>query len=108
MTRAVVVSLAGLREGQMNDLEPKPSIRRSQWNLIFLILAVSACSVMYRIIVLGKLEQTAALFVGIPAVLAILLAMVPKAKTVMGGSQKASLSFCFSQVRSSAKASSVS
>ena len=26
----------------MNDLEPKPSISRSQWKLIFLILAVSA------------------------------------------------------------------
>ncbi len=72
----------------MNDLEPKPSISRSQWKLIFLILAVSAGSVMYRLIVLGRLEQTAVLFVGIPTVLAILLAMVPKAKTVKGGITK--------------------
>ena len=55
----------------MNDLEQKPSISRSQWRLIFLILAVSAGSVMYRLIVRGRLEQTAVLFVGIPAVLAI-------------------------------------
>ena len=72
----------------MNDLEPKPSISRSQWKLIFLILAVSAGSVMYRLIVRGRLEQTAVLFVGIPTVLAILLAMVPKAKTVKGGIMK--------------------
>src|SRR5580704_6815087 len=72
----------------MNDLEQKPSISRSQWKLIFLILAVSAGSVMYRLIVRGRLEQTAVLFVGIPAVLAILLAMVPKAKTVKGGIMK--------------------
>jgi len=72
----------------MNDLEPKPSISRSQWKLIFLILAVSAGSVMYRLIVLGRLEQTAVLFVGIPTVLAILLAVVPKAKTVKGGITK--------------------
>jgi hypothetical protein len=69
----------------MNDLERKTSISRSQWSLVFLILAVSAGSVMYRLIVRGRLEQTAALFVGIPAVLAILLAMMPKANTVKGG-----------------------
>ena len=72
----------------MNDPEQKPSISRSQWSLIFLILAVSASSVMYRLIVRGRLEQTAVLFVGIPAVLAILLAMMPKAKTVKGGIMK--------------------
>jgi hypothetical protein len=72
----------------MNDLEQKASITRSQWSLIFLILAVSAGSVMYRLIVRGRLEQTAALFVGIPAVLAIILAMMPKAKTVKGGIMK--------------------
>ncbi len=71
-----------------DDLEQKPSISRSQSRLIFLILAVSAGSVMYRLIVRGRLEQTAVLFVGIPAVLAILLAMVPKAKTVKGGIMK--------------------
>jgi hypothetical protein len=72
----------------MNDLEPKRSVTRSQWTLIFLILAVGVGSVMYHLIVLGRLEQTAALFVGIPTVLAILLAMTPKAKTVTGGIMK--------------------
>jgi hypothetical protein len=72
----------------MNDLEKKPSISRSQWSLTFLILAVTAGSVMYRLIVRGRLEQTAALFVGIPAVLAILLAMMPKARTAKGGIMK--------------------
>jgi hypothetical protein len=72
----------------MNDLEPKPSISRSQWSLIFLILAVSAGSVMYRLIVSGRVEQTAALFIGIPSLLAILLAMTPKAETVKGGITK--------------------
>ncbi len=69
----------------MNDLGTKPSISRSQWTLIFLILAVSAGSVMYRLIVRGRLEQTAVLFVGIPAVLAVLLAMMPNAKSAKGG-----------------------
>ena len=69
----------------MNNLGQESSITRSQWSVIFLILAVSAGSVLYRLIVRGMLEQTALLFVGIPAVLAILLAMAPKARTVKGG-----------------------
>lgn len=72
----------------MNNLGQKTSITRSQWSLIFLVLAVSTGSVMYRLIVRGRLEQTAVLFVGIPAVLAILLAMVPKARTAKGGIMK--------------------
>jgi hypothetical protein len=69
----------------MNDTEKKLSLRSSQWRLIFLILAVSVGSVLYRLIVFGRLEQTAMLFVGIPAILAIVLAMTPKAKTANGG-----------------------
>ena len=72
----------------MNDPGQKPSLSHSQWMLIFLILAVGVGSVMYHLIVRGRLEQTAALFVGIPTVLAILLAMTPKAKTATGGIMK--------------------
>ena len=72
----------------MDSTEKRLSLNRSQWSLIFLILAVSAGSVMYRLIVRGRLEQTAVLFVGIPAVLAVLLAMMPKTKTVKGGIMK--------------------
>jgi len=77
-----------MNDVEKNDVEKKISLNRSQWSLIFVILAVSAGSVMYRLIVRGKLEQTAVLFVGMPAVLAILLAMIPKAKTAMGGIMK--------------------
>jgi hypothetical protein len=69
----------------MNDTEKRLSLSPSQWNLIFLIIAVAFGSAMYRLIVRGRLEQTAVLFIGIPAVLAIVLAMMPKAKTVTGG-----------------------
>jgi hypothetical protein len=72
----------------MDSTEKRLSLNRSQWNLIFLILAMSAGSVMYRLILWGRLEQTAVLFIGIPAVLAVLLAMTPKAKTATGGIMK--------------------
>jgi hypothetical protein len=72
----------------MNDPGQRASLNRSQWTLIFLILAVAVGSLMYNVIVRGRLEQTAALFVGIPTVLAIFLAMTSKAKTLTGGIMK--------------------
>ncbi len=72
----------------MNDTEKRLSLSRSQWSLIFLILAASVGSVMYRLIVEHRLEQSAELFVGIPTVLALILAMTPKAGTVKGGIMK--------------------
>ena len=56
----------------------------ARWTLIFLILAVSAGTVMYKLTVREHLEQTSLLFVGIPAILAIILALTPKAKTALG------------------------
>ena len=67
----------------MTDSQPK-SIDRSRWLLISLIFAVTVGSVMYRLIVREGMEQTSLLFVGIPAVLAIILALTPKAKTALG------------------------
>ncbi len=68
----------------MNDTQ-KRSLNSSQWTLIFLIAAVTAGSLMYRLIVMKRVEQTSALFIGIPALLAIWLAMTPKAKSAKGG-----------------------
>lgn len=72
----------------MDNTEKELSLSSSQWQLIFLILAVGVGSIMYRLLVYGRLEQTAELFVGIPAVLALLLALTPKAKTAKGGIAK--------------------
>jgi hypothetical protein len=68
----------------MNDTE-KPVLTSYQWSLIFLILAVATGSVLYRLIVWNKLEQTSLMFIGLPTLLALVLAVTPKAKTAMGG-----------------------
>ncbi len=59
-------------------------LSQSQWNLIVLILAVAAGSLLYRLIAWGKLEQTALLFIGIPSLLAILVTLTSKAKSAKG------------------------
>jgi hypothetical protein len=44
---------------------------------------------MYRLLVLRRLEQTALLFVGIPVLMAVIIACTPKAKTIIGSILKA-------------------
>ncbi len=61
----------------------------ARWNVVFIILAVSFASVLYRVVVSRKMEQTALLFIGIPTALAVLVAATPKAKTVTGAILKA-------------------
>ena len=65
--------------------EPKKSgPTKSQWILASAILAITAAVLLYRILVWKRLEQTSALFIGIPAVLAMILVMTPRAKTTIG------------------------
>lgn len=69
--------------------DEKNEERAGRRALVFLIVAVSAVSALYRILLHQHLGQSAAMFLGIPAVLAILLALAPKAETVTGGILKA-------------------
>jgi len=69
----------------MDESPKKEPLSRSQWSLLCLILAVTAGSVIYKVIVHHRLEQTAMLFIGIPTVLAIALTLTPKARTAKGG-----------------------
>ena len=64
---------------------PEPVARFGSQYLIALTLAVAIGSVLYRIFTRERLGHSAALFIGIPATLAILLALTPRAKTATGG-----------------------
>ncbi|HMF55626.1 MAG TPA: hypothetical protein VK619_04650, partial [Pyrinomonadaceae bacterium] len=59
-------------------------ISRAQWTVAGLIVALAVGSLVYRLLVLEHLEQTAALFIGLPAILALALALTPKAKSATG------------------------
>ena len=60
-------------------------IEPAQWGVVGLVIAFTAGAFLYRWLMRGYLRHSAAMFLGIPAVLAILLALTPKAKTVTGG-----------------------
>jgi len=67
-----------------NDATESPD-RRSLWIVIAIALAGGA----YRIVSYEHLEQTSLLFIGIPAILAIVVALTPRAKSLTGGIMKA-------------------
>ena len=67
------------QESKRRNLEP------SQWAVIALAIAFAAGAVLYRVLRHIQLGDSAAMFLGVPAVLAILLALAPKAESVTGG-----------------------
>jgi hypothetical protein len=73
-----------------NELPVEPArtrpyrISSAQWSLVGITLALAVAAVLYRVLVLGRLEQTAGLFIGLPTVIAIILALTPRAKSVTG------------------------
>ena len=76
---------AALTHPDNRPKEEEQGISRDQWWLISLVLALTAGSLMYRMLVRADMTHSAAMFLGVPAVLAILLGLTAKAKTLTGG-----------------------
>src|SRR5438477_13012889 len=54
-----------------------------------IVMGIALAGVVYRLVVSQHLEQTALLFIGIPAILAVVVASIPRAKSVIGSIMKA-------------------
>jgi len=69
------------------DLHPEDErgVTPAQWWLISLVIALTVGAILYRALTHQALTHSAAMFLGVPAVLAILLAFTPKAKSLTGG-----------------------
>jgi hypothetical protein len=61
----------------------------ARWTLVGITLALTASVVVYRLTHKVGLSETGAFFVGLPAILAITVALSPRAKTVKGTTFKA-------------------
>jgi hypothetical protein len=62
---------------------------RARWTLVAITLALTAGVIAYRLTHSVGLNQTGAFFVGLPAILAITVALSPRAKTLTGTTFKA-------------------
>ncbi len=56
--------------------------------LLMILIALSLAAGLYRMLAAHRLQTTSAALLGIPALLAVLVALTPKAKTVTGGIMK--------------------
>jgi hypothetical protein len=65
--------------------EQNRKIEPAQWSVVAIIVAFAAGAFLYKLLMHERLGHSAAMFLGIPVVLAILLALAPRAKTVTGG-----------------------
>jgi hypothetical protein len=69
----------------MNEIEPRSnSISPAQWGIVALVVAFSAGSILYKLLMHVRFGHSSAMFIGVPAVLAILLALTPRAKSATG------------------------
>ena len=58
--------------------------RKLMGRYVGMVVALAVASVGYRILVLGHLEQSSLMFIGLPVILALLLASMPASKTATG------------------------
>jgi hypothetical protein len=66
------------------NAEGQPRFTAAQFALAAIVIAVAIGGAVYRILVNDRLEQTAALFIGLPAILALVLTLTPRAKSTVG------------------------
>ena len=59
-------------------------ISAAQWGLAGLIVALALGQIFYQLLVIQQLRQTAALFIGLPALIAVAVTLTPKAKSATG------------------------
>lgn len=64
---------------------------RARWQLVAVICGVTAASLGYRWLTFQQLEQTSALFIGVPALLAVAVALTGPPRSAMGTALKATV-----------------
>jgi hypothetical protein len=70
--------------GASQKVEVTSGRKRAQWTLIGIIVALTVGVAAYRLLHAGGIDETSALFIGLPTVLAIALALTPRAKSATG------------------------
>ena len=67
----------------------------SQWTVVGIAVAFTGGAVVYKLLMHSGLGHSAAMFLGLPLILAVLLAISPRASTTTGGiARKASRWLC--------------
>ena len=65
-------------------MDEQPKVQRKPWGVVAMIAAVTLASVCFHLLTRGHLEHTALTFIGIPAVLAVIVVLSPPAASAYG------------------------
>jgi hypothetical protein len=85
--RGVLETLGVFRDDvvpESDGAQREPSSAAARWAIITITLALAIGGLIYRLTQDNYLHQSAAFFIGVPTVLAITLALTPKAKSATG------------------------
>jgi hypothetical protein len=63
-------------------------IKSSQWRLFFAVLVIGCAGLVYRMLRYGGIQESAALYVGLPVLLALGFTLTPKSRSAMGATMK--------------------
>lgn len=63
-------------------------MEKLKWIWLIVIAAAVAASIYYHLLIMGRLEQTSALFIGIPALIAVICVLTPKPDSAVGTAVK--------------------
>ncbi len=74
-------------------------VTKAQWSLVGLALIMAAGMIAYHVVVAGDFKTTALMFVGIPALLAILFTLLPRPKSPIWMAMKGTtIALCLSSI----------
>jgi hypothetical protein len=85
--RGVLQALGVFREEVVpegNEEKGEPSSQAARWAVVTITFSLAIGGLLYRLAQDNYLHQSAAFFIGVPTVLAITLALTPKAKSATG------------------------
>src|SRR6266508_5935920 len=74
----------GEPERPLEPTRPPSRWAAAQWGLVGVILSLTLAMLVYRWLHSERLDQSAALFIGLPTILAVALTLTPKAKSATG------------------------
>src|SRR5437870_12961066 len=77
-----------LNSNMFKNTAGHPRFSPAQFAVAAIIIAVAVGGFVYRQMVDHEIEQSAALFIGLPALLAVILALTPRAKSTIGITMK--------------------
>ena len=80
----VFLSLVVILIKRWREARSSGSFSRAQLQLLVIVLICIVGAISYRLLVLGRLEQTSALFIGLPSLLSLIAVLSPRAESLIG------------------------